>query len=307
MNDLALDKILAALVVEVDEVSFCEVAAGAAVVIDAENALEVHYVLAGTLFVQTPLGRSEVSAGGVVIVPPGVHQQMAGEEKPDRIFNAADICSVRPNGMFTLDAARDDLPALKVVCGHVRADFSGSFGPLQGLEQPISVALNDQPVVLAAFETMLREVGSVELGSRAIISALMKACLILALRSHAGVHGVAKTLPGLFQQPSLARAVATILEDASVPLSLNSLAKISGMSRSKFAKIFAEKLGTTPMEFVARTRLARGRTLILSTDLPVSDIAIMVGFSSRSHFSRAFSNAFGADPTSLRRTAALEL
>lgn len=81
-----------------------------------------------------------------------------------------------------------------------------------------------------------------------------------------------------------------------------SLAKESGMSRSKFAKVFAEMLGTTPMDFVSRTRLTRGRELLLSTSLPVSDIAETVGFSSRSYFSRAFRAAFDVDPTSLRRS-----
>lgn len=74
------------------------------------------------------------------------------------------------------------------------------------------------------------------------------------------------------------------------------------MSRSKFAKVFAEMLDTTPMEFVSRTRLTRGRELLLSTTLPISDIATMVGYASRSYFSRAFRAAFDVDPSTLRRS-----
>jgi len=307
MSNLALDQILTALAVEVYEVSFCEFAADTAVVIGPENAIEVHYVLTGTLFVDTPLGRSEVPAGGIVILPPGIVQRVASASDPDRIFDAAEIFSVRPNGMFMLNAAGDDPATAQIVCGHIRADFSGSFGPLQGIRQPICCSLQDHPIVAAAFATILREVSGVALGGRALIGALMKACLILALREHAMEHGVAKTLPGLFERPSLARAVAVVLEASAAPLSLNSLAKAAGMSRSKFAKTFVDMLGTTPMEFVARTRLAHGRTLVLSTDLPVSDIAIKVGFSSRSHFSRAFKNAFGLDPTTLRRNTGTDL
>ena len=303
MNDRALNQILAALVVEVKEVSFCEVAEDASVIIDAEDAIEVHYVLAGTLRVATPVGRSEVPPGGIVIIPPGVRQQMATDWLPDRVFAAADICCTRPNGMFMLDAAGDDPAALKIVCGHVRADFSGSFGPLHGLKQPIRAHLADDPIVATAFDRMLAEADDMALGSRALIGALMKACLILALRQHATAHGVARTLPGLFERPSLARAVAIILEAPGAPLSLNGLARAAGMSRSTFAKNFADMLGTTPMEFVSRTRLARGRDLILSTAMPVAEIATSVGFASRSHFSRAFRAAFGVDPTSLRRDA----
>jgi AraC-like DNA-binding protein len=303
INSSALDQILAALTVKVDEVSFCEVASDAAISIEPEDVIEVHFVLAGTLFVNTPIGCAEVPAGGIVAVPPGVFHQVAGRVGPGRVFNSADVFSVRPNGMFTLDAAGDEPAEVRVVCGHIRADVSGSFGALQGMKEPLCADLQGDPIIRAAFEAMLREVSSVELGSRTLIAALMKACLVLALRRHAAIHGIAKTLPGLFGQPSLARAVAMVLEDPTVPHSLSSLARESGMSRSKFAKVFAAMLGITPMDFVSRTRLTRGRDLLLSTTLPISEIATMTGFSSRSYFSRAFKNTFNVDPTTMRRSS----
>lgn len=301
VDSSALDQILAALTVKVNEVSFCEVASDVAISIEPENVIEVHFVLSGTLFVNTPIGRAEVPAGGIVAIPPGISHQVAGREGPERIVKSADVFSVRPNGMFTLDAAGDEQAEVRVVCGHVRADVSGSFGALQGMKEPLCADLRGDPIIRAAFEAMLREVSSVELGSRSLIAALMKACLVLALRRHAAINGIAKTLPGLFGQPSLARAVAMVLENPAAHHSLGSLAKESGMSRSKFAKVFVEMLGVTPIDFVSRTRLTRGRDLLLSTTLPISDIATMVGFSSRSYFSRAFKKVFNADPTTLRR------
>lgn len=304
MNDHALDRILAALNVEVNEVSFCEFAADSAVTIGPEDAIEVHFVLGGTLFVETAGGSTKVSSGGIVLVPPGTPQRLAGTTSPEHVFDAADVFSVQPNGMFLLNAAGESPATLHVVCGHVRADVSGSFGPLQGIAGPISSDLADDPVVRGAFEAMLRETRGAALGSRVLIGALMKACLVLALRQHAADNGIAKTLPGLFERPSLARAVAMVVEDPAAAHSLNGLARASGMSRSNFAKAFVDMLDVTPMEFVTRTRLARGRELLLSTALPIGDIASAVGFSSRSHFSRAFRNHFGADPTTLRRSIA---
>lgn len=217
-NKLAFDQILAALTVEVNEVSFCEVAPQTAIAIEPENVIEVHFVLAGTLFVDTTVGRSEVPAGGIVAVPPGVYHQMASAPAPERVFRSADICTVRPNGMFTLDAAGGDPADVRIICGHIRTDVSGSFGPLHGMRQPLCSNLQGNPIIRTAFEAMLIEVSSVELGSRALIAALMKACLVLALRQHATVHGIEKTLPGLFERPSLARAVAKVLEDPAAPI-----------------------------------------------------------------------------------------
>jgi transcriptional regulator GlxA family with amidase domain len=43
--------------------------------------------------------------------------------------------------------------------------------------------------------------------------------------------------------------------------------------------------------------------LLLTTGIPVEGGASMVGFSSRSHFSRLFREHYGADPSSLRRSS----
>jgi AraC-like DNA-binding protein len=76
------------------------------------------------------------------------------------------------------------------------------------------------------------------------------------------------------------------------------------MSRSAFAKRFNEVYDQTPMEFVARARLHRAAALLRGTDLPVKLIASSLGYSSRSHFSRAFRAAYGDDPSGFRRRMA---
>jgi transcriptional regulator GlxA family with amidase domain len=57
----------------------------------------------------------------------------------------------------------------------------------------------------------------------------------------------------------------------------------------------------SPMEFVAKTRLHHAAEMLRSTNMPVKVIAASIGFSSRSHFSRAFRDGYGADPSSYRR------
>src|SRR3546814_9820032 len=73
------------------------------------------------------------------------------------------------------------------------------------------------------------------------------------------------------------------------------------MSRSAFAKAFEEVMGTTPIEFVGRARLARAHELILATGDPIASIAESVGFASRSHFSSRFRERYGEDPTAYRK------
>jgi transcriptional regulator GlxA family with amidase domain len=49
-----------------------------------------------------------------------------------------------------------------------------------------------------------------------------------------------------------------------------------------------------------KVRLRHAAHVLCVTDLPVKMIAEVAGFSSRSHFSRTFREAFGADPTRYR-------
>lgn len=77
---------------------------------------------------------------------------------------------------------------------------------------------------------------------------------------------------------------------------------IAGMSRSAFAAAFRRAFGQPPMNLVKLVRLRRAGELLVSTALPVADVAKRVGFSSRSNFSHAFSQLHGMDPSRFRRT-----
>lgn len=302
----ALDQILAALAVDVKAFAICEFASDSGVTIRPLDEIEIHFVLTGTMYLTPGDGAPLVAGpGSVVLVPPHVRQVMGASPSPSRLLLPADICGMRPDGLLSFDAREGAPGTLLVACGKITADVGGSFGPFDGLAGPICCDLSDASLIRIAFDEILREIDKTALGMRALVGALMKACLIKALRRHAEEYGARRALPGLFEKPSLARALACVVETPSASHNLPDLARMAGMSRSKFAKVFAETIGWPPMEFVARMRLARARELLVGTDLPVAAVAAQVGFASRSHFSRSFRNSFGVDPSGMRRDAAM--
>jgi transcriptional regulator GlxA family with amidase domain len=135
----------------------------------------------------------------------------------------------------------------------------------------------------------------------ALTSALMNACLVVLLRRHLQSSRKAGTLPALFSDARIGRAIAAILDRPSSAHSVTSLARDAAMSRSAFARDFKATLGVTPMEFLTRIRLNLARRMLASTLRPVEAIAAEIGFSSRSHFSRVFRNHYGTDPSTFRR------
>ena len=127
----------------------------------------------------------------------------------------------------------------------------GSYGPLKSLTRPVVEDLSDFAVVSAAFATLLKEIATPKEGTRAMTSALMKACLVVLLRRHLETSRIAGTAPAVLQDPRLSRAITAILNRPAADHCLASLAKEAGMCRSAFAREFKTALDLTPMEFVA--------------------------------------------------------
>ncbi len=57
----------------------------------------------------------------------------------------------------------------------------------------------------------------------------------------------------------------------------------------------------TPYQYLLRLRMTEARRLLLSTNLPVAQIATRVGFSSSTQFVKMFRSMEGVTPGSLRQ------
>jgi AraC-like DNA-binding protein len=304
MGTSTLDALLGAVSVEIEAFAICEIGEGVRLIIPPVEMIEVHHILEGTLHLTIDENETvEAGPGSMLIVPPERMQHLAASAESVTNTNCYDVCVPVRTGMLVVDATDGREPTLRIACGAIMPNPSGSYGPLQDLTRPIVENLSNFPVVSAAFAALLEEVAAPKEGTRSLTSALMKACLVVLLRQHLEAARIAGTAPAVFQDPRLSRAVAAILNLPAADHSLGSLAKEAGMSRSAFARAFKTALDMTPMDFVARVRLDLAHHFLETTGMPVEGIAVAVGFSSRSHFSHLFREHYGIDPSSFRRTA----
>ncbi len=86
------------------------------------------------------------------------------------------------------------------------------------------------------------------------------------------------------------------------PLKRTETARRLGLSTRQLDRLFAEKLGTSYADHYRRIRLERARDLLRQSAVSITEIALGCGFSSASHFSRAYREAFGVTPGAERKT-----
>jgi AraC-like DNA-binding protein len=86
-------------------------------------------------------------------------------------------------------------------------------------------------------------------------------------------------------------------------LSLDDMAGLSNLSKYYFCRFFKAAVGKTPIDYLHWYRLVQAEQLLKETDLKVIDIALEVGFSDLSHFTRLFHKQAGATPSQFRARA----
>ncbi len=73
------------------------------------------------------------------------------------------------------------------------------------------------------------------------------------------------------------------------------------LTPSHFARSFRRSTGIAPHEFLSQLRIEEAKRQMLSTKLPLADIALICGFGDQSYFTRVFSRSVGVSPGAWRR------
>ncbi|MCU0541055.1 MAG: AraC family transcriptional regulator [Oscillatoriaceae cyanobacterium Prado104] len=97
------------------------------------------------------------------------------------------------------------------------------------------------------------------------------------------------------------RALEFIESHLDRPFTLAQLADALGMSVFYFSRQFKQSMGVAPHQYVTRRRIERAKDLLWHSQLPITDIALQVGFETPSAFSRLFRQLTGTTPKDFRK------
>ena len=99
----------------------------------------------------------------------------------------------------------------------------------------------------------------------------------------------------------LIRVAQLMEENIEKPLSLDKIAKSTGLSRRQIERLFRRDLNCVPKRYYLEMRLRRARELLLQTAMPIMDITAACGFQSPPHFSKCYRSQFGYPPSAERK------
>lgn len=251
-----------------------------------------HHDAARTLLLVVTSGRARlrdsagaeslVGAGSVLLVQPRDSLQLRGCEElklarlcfdATRLLPAPEACE--PLG--SVDGA--------LVAGERRTT-------LLGLSAKHAGAVAE---ALGRIEAELREP---RLGHELLLRAqLLELIVVLARAEHTAESDPSR------HRPRLEQTLALIHARFADSLTLAALARHAGMSVSRFSCVFREALGTSPLEYVAATRMREARRLLRVPGQSISEVAYAVGFQDSNYFSRAFKQHHKMSPREFRDMA----
>lgn len=264
----------------------------------AQDVMRCYAVQAGScgLWLDGAESSIRLAAGGFVLLPHG-HGLVLGSCRDAPEIDLDRFFAMNDGDTATIDGGG----ACLGLGGYFELSGAATEQLLRSLPPVVHLGMgSDAAGLLWLVERLMAEMRVPRPGGRLIAEHLSQTLLVEALR----LHLVTAVRPGgswlaVLAEPRLAAAVEAMHAEPGRRWTLETLAKLAGMSRSGFAQRFAEVSGEPPVSYLTRWRmlLAADR---LTRGEPIAMVARDLGYGSESAFGAAFRRTTGISPGRLR-------
>ncbi len=113
-----------------------------------------------------------------------------------------------------------------------------------------------------------------------------------------------KSLNSSEHSKKIDEAISFIFEHYAEPITLEMIANHVYLDKSYLSRCFKKATGKSPIDFLFEKRISSAKMLLEDTDLGISEIASLCGFSDASYFTLRFRSSVGRTPTNYRKNRA---
>ena len=149
-------------------------------------------------------------------------------------------------------------------------------------------------------QLLLAEARSTMPGGRLMTETLANALMVHVLRRHSNLAPRAPDVVAGLSPGRVRRVIEHMHAHLDEAVSLAELARVGGLSPSRFARAFRCATGQPPHRFLLGIRLEKARVLLESSEVPIIEVALRCGFGQPSHFAAMFRKATGLTPKAWR-------
>lgn len=273
------------------------------------RAIRFHYVIQGICHVSTDAGQElTLRQGDIALIPSGAAHILS--DQVGRI--AAPLETVLQDAGFTGEGALclgggDDSHATQMICGHFVFAEGSDHPLLRAMPQHLHITTGMRARNLwldEALRLMARQMMNDSQGAAAAVRRMSEVIFIEAVRCCAEQSKELERILLALRDAKISRALAAIHQMPANPWTVEKMAAVAAMSRSRFADRFQELTGMAPLAYLTEWRMQRARRMLASTSANIQEVAGAVGYQSAAAFTRAFAAMYGEPPTDFRRREA---
>lgn len=249
-------------------------------------------IYSGQLCGVSSFGDNDSRTGHIHVLKQGCLTLQEAKKDPLRVTAPSLLFYPRP----TIHRISADLDMnTEVVCASVNYG-TGSANPLSdALPRLLIIALEENTKLQQTTEWLFDEAFN-QLNAKKIMMDRLSEILVIQLVRHLLESGEVNSgmLAGL-SHPQLSHALNAIHHQPEKPWTLQELASLSNMSRSKFADFFRRVIGNSAGEYLIEFRIELAKSLLLK-DKAVGLVANEVGYETASALARVFRKKLGVSP-----------
>ena len=270
-----------------------------------QPALIVHIVLVGSVYIQLNSQNSlTANAGEIVIITSG-KQHTGADNAVRKLVNALDISNLFDGHKNeAIEFGTESVEKNLILTVRCEMDTIMARPFMQALPEVIHVQHGETTApewLQIGLHFLALETQNIQAGRDIIIDHLVRILLIKCIRDHiqniSTKHGWLSAL----NHPELNYALASIHNQPELAWTVESLAEQCCMSRSKFASLFHEVIGESPLAYLQQHRMRLASKYLRKSNYSIQQIANMVGYTSETAFSQAFKRTYELSPKPYRQ------